>query len=282
MFTLIAENKYGQKLELTHNDAYVITGIDGISPSDAVINSTRNASADGSVYNSSYVDNRTITITLSVNSPAEDNRINLYKYFKAKYPVRLYYKNAHRNVYIDGYVESMPIGYFEKKEVVQIVIFCPNPYFNNVEDSVTEFANTINLFEFPFAIEAEGIPFSEMAVNVETNVINNGDIETGVIIQILAIGSVTNPSFYNMRTGEFFIIDMELEQGDVVMINTRKKEKSVKLTHEGITSNIVGKIRFGSTWLQLVPDDNIFVATADLLPENMLCEFYLVDQYEGV
>lgn len=40
MFTLIAENKYGQQLELTHNDAYVITNIDGLDPPDAVINTT--------------------------------------------------------------------------------------------------------------------------------------------------------------------------------------------------------------------------------------------------
>ena len=84
MFTLIAENKYGEQLELTHSEAYVITNIDGIDPPEAVINSTRNAGADGSVFNSAYVDNRVITITLAINAPAELNRINLYKYFKSK------------------------------------------------------------------------------------------------------------------------------------------------------------------------------------------------------
>ena len=64
MYTLIAQNKYEEQLELTHNEAYVITSIDGIDPPDAVINTTRNANADGSVYNSAYVDNRTITIRI--------------------------------------------------------------------------------------------------------------------------------------------------------------------------------------------------------------------------
>ena len=53
MFTLIAENKYGQQLELTHNSAYEVIEIDGLDPPDAIINTTRNANADGSVFNSS-------------------------------------------------------------------------------------------------------------------------------------------------------------------------------------------------------------------------------------
>ena len=29
MYTLIAQNKYGQQMELTHNEAYVIESIEG-------------------------------------------------------------------------------------------------------------------------------------------------------------------------------------------------------------------------------------------------------------
>ena len=77
MYTLIAQNKYGEQLELTRNEAYVIESIEGLDPPDAVINTTRNANTDGSVFNSSYVDNRQITITMAINGPAEANRINL-------------------------------------------------------------------------------------------------------------------------------------------------------------------------------------------------------------
>ena len=68
MFKLSVENKYGEVLELSQNPAYVIKLIDGIDPPDAVINTARNANADGSVFNSAYIDNRTITITLAINS----------------------------------------------------------------------------------------------------------------------------------------------------------------------------------------------------------------------
>ena len=49
MFTLKAENTYGQRIELTHNEAYVIENVIGLDPPESVINTTRNASADGSI-----------------------------------------------------------------------------------------------------------------------------------------------------------------------------------------------------------------------------------------
>ena len=45
MFTLKAENTYGQRIELTHNEAYVIENVIGLDPPESVINTTRNASA---------------------------------------------------------------------------------------------------------------------------------------------------------------------------------------------------------------------------------------------
>ena len=281
MFTLIAENKYGEQLELTHSEAYVITNIDGIDPPEAVINSTRNAGADGSVFNSAYVDNRVITITLAINAPAELNRINLYKYFKSKQKVKLYYKNYTRNVCIEGYVQNIPINYFEKKQIAQIIIFCPNPFFNESIDKVTNFETVTSLFQFPFEIETP-IPFSSIATNTETNVINAGDVETGMIITLRASGAVVNPAIYDVDTGEYFKINKAMAAGDVITINTKDKEKSITLLSNGVLSNIIGNIEYGSTWLKLRPGDNIMLITATTLPENLISSVSVINQYEGV
>lgn len=291
MYTLIAENKYGQQLELTHNDAYVIESIDGIDPPDAVINTTKNANADGSVFNSSYVSNRQIIITLAINGPAEDNRIQLYRYFKNKYPVRLYYKNGSRDVYIDGYVKQTQIEFFQRKQIAQITIICPQPYFNGVEDSITDFSTVESLFEFPFSVEEhveEGddydgtIEFSRILINEETNVINAGDIDTGALIELRAVGAVVNPVIYNVDTGEFFKITVTMAAGDVIRINTVRKEKSVYIISQGVKTNLIGNLVYGSTWLQFVPGDNTILIDADTTPENMLSEICIVNRFEGV
>lgn len=282
MYTLIAENKYGEQLELTNNPRYTIADVDGLYPPEGVINTTKVSNMDGSVYNSSYVNDRTITITLAINSPAEENRIMLYRYFKTKYPVRLYYKNGVRDVYIDGYVSKCSIEYFEKKQTAQIEISCPMSLFRSVEENATEFSSIENLFVFPFSIEATGIPFSAVKTGEQKTIINGGDVETGVVIKLSALGTVLNPKIYNVDNADHMSLNVEMQSGDEITINTRKKEKSVILLSDGVESNIIGKLEAGSKWFSLIPGDNLFTYEADEFPENLQCTFIISDQFEGV
>lgn len=282
MYTLIAENKYGEQLEITNNPRYVITDIDGLYPPEGVINTTQVANMDGSVFNSSHINDRVITITMAINGPAEANRLLLYRYFKTKYPVRLYYKNGVRDVYIDGYVSKFSVEYFEKKQTAQIEISCPMTLFRAVKESVTEFANIENMFVFPFTIEVAGIPFSEIALGEQKTIINGGDVETGVIIKLNALGTVLNPKIYNVDTSDRMTLSVEMQAGDEITINTRKKEKSITLLRDGVQTNIVGKLDAGSTWFNLIPGDNIFTYEADEFPEHLQCIFIINNQFEGV
>lgn len=282
MFTVIVENKYGERLELTHNPAYAVAAIDGIDPPEATINTTRNANYDGAVYNSSYMNIRTITITLAINKPAEINRINLYRYFKSKGPVRMYYKNGSRDVYIDGYVKSMQIGFFDKKQTAQIVIDCPRPHFNGSIPDIQEFSSIASGFEFPFDIGAAGIPFSEIVLAEEKSILNHGDLETGVLINIHALGAVNTPKIYNVETMEHIILNVELAAGDDIYINTIQGEKSITVIKDGTRENGIKYLDTSSTWLQMLPGDNVMTVDATSGPENMLITFTMTDQFEGV
>ena len=281
MYELTVENKYGKQLTLTNNASYVITNIDGIDPPDAVINWTRNAGTDGSIYNSAYADNRLITITLAINPNAEDNRLQLYRYFKSKEPLRVYYTTETRAVYIDGYVQSFSVGFFQRNEIAQISILCLDPMFKGVTNSVTDLSAITPLFEFPFDIDSVGIPFSELGQIEETLVINNGDMETGAIITLTAIGSCANPMVINEDLNEYFKVTVSLSAGDKVIIDTRKKHKSVKLISGGHTTNLIGYVDSGSTWLQVEPGGNYFTVEATSL-ENLMCLFETDELYEGV
>lgn len=271
-------------MELTHNEAYVIESIEGIDPPEAVINTTRNANADGSVYNSAYVKERQIIITLAINAPAEENRIQLYKYFKSKYPVKLYYKNNSRNVSIEGYCKKPMIEFFNKKEIAQITILCPNPFFSGVEKEITDFSTVNPVFEFPFSIEEPPgeIEFGEILLDQEKVILNNGDVETGAVFYLKSRGSVVNPVIYNAEANVYFRLNITMQQGDEIYINTMTKQKTVELTRNGVTTNIIGNLAGGSTWLVFTPGDNVFVTTAEESPENLDCYCVLTDQFEGV
>ena len=283
MYTFKVQNSAGETLELTHNAAYGITNIDGLDPPDVVINTTHNVGYDGEEFNSAYIQPRQITVTMAINSPAEGNRIRLYRYFRQKEAVRVFYKNGTRDVYIDGYVQSMQIAFFAKKQTAQIVIKCPHPPFNGTAVEEQQMYAVQSLFEFPFSIEVgDPIPFSEIITGQDKTIINAGDIDTGVEITIDAVGAVDTPKIYNVDTGEYMIFDLEMETGDTITIDTRRGQKSAYLIRNGVKQNIVGRLRFGSTWFRLRPGENLFTSDADASPENMMIIFRVVDQYEGV
>lgn len=282
MFTLIAENERGQQLELTHNDAYSIKSVIGLDPPDAIINTTKNALQDGSVYNSSSMDNRTITITLAINYPAEANRINLYNFFKSKSKVVIRYKNTQRDVYITGYTQSMQVAFFDRKQTAQITVLCPESHFNGSEAGFEELANIIPLFEFPFDIEAEGIPFSQIVSGIEKSIVNDGDISTGAIIRIRAIGAVENPMIYCATSNTYMQVLTTMASGDLIEIDTRVGYKRITKISEGVSTNMIGALKDGSTWFVLLPGDNVFQAFADSGDVYMVVSFEIVYQYEGV
>lgn len=281
MYTLIAQNKYGQQIELTHNEAYVIESIEGIDPPEAVINVVKNANADGSVFNSAYVKERQIIITLAINGPAEDNRINLYKYFKNKYPTRLYYKNGAKDVYIDGYCKNIQISFFNLKQIAQIIIICPDPFFKNSDNELINFSSIDPLFEFPFEIE-EPIAFSEILAEVQKNIINKGDVDAGMKLVINITGSVTNPIIYNSETNQYFKLNASFISGDEIVIDTEFMKKSVTLTRNGAITSLVNVIQSGSTWMQLLPGDNLLTMSADSGSEYLSAYILVADLYEGV
>jgi hypothetical protein len=276
------ENEYGDVLELTNNKKYTVYQIDGLEPPTATINTSPVANFDGSRFNSSRSNERSIVIYLTIEGDAEESRIGLYKYIKTKRPIRFRYKNSARDVYIDGYVESMSIAFFDMKQAVQVSIICPYPLFKSSDRTMTVFSTVNNMFVFPFAYEAAGAPFSALTVGATKSIINGGDVENGVIIKMTASGLVLNPQIFNHSKGESFRLNVELSAGDELIINTNKSQKGITLTHDGNTSNIINDMVRGSTWFQLMTGDNVFSYGADEYPENLSCTFIYTDEFEGV
>lgn len=282
MFTLAIENAKGNRLRLTQNPNYSLISVDGLNPAKANINTAVNANFDGSTFKSARLENRNIVIMLAINGAIETNRIELYKFIKVKEGITVYITNGTRDVFIKGYVEDMQIGIFDRQQVVQVSIICPNPYFTNVAEYHEDFSNVVGRFEFPFSIEEAGVVFGEIVVDAEVNVQNLGDVTCGMIIEFKAIGNVTDPAIYNTGTGKFMKLNVEMADGDVIQINTNKGEKAVLEISGGTVSNILNKLDPTSTWLELEPVDNIMMYTATAGAVNLQCTIYHDFRYEGV
>lgn len=282
MIQISVENNRGQMLNLTNTPDYVVTRVDGLNPPTANINTAITATFDGSTFKSSRVNERNIVIEIVLDNNIESSRLNLYKYFKVKSNVTIYLKTGRRDVYTIGYVESFECSHFENSQKAQISIICPFPYFIDINADIINFSVTKDCFEFPFSIPAEGIPFSETIINSRKSIINNGDADSGLIINLHATNTVLNPKIYNEDTGEYFIVNAEMQEGDEIEINTNKGQKGVTMTAAGVKTNIINDIESGSTWFQIEPGDNMFLYTADEYPENLRCTFVHSDLYGGV
>lgn len=263
MYELKVTNEYDQTLQLTQNPNYTIKEVSGLDPPEAIINKTRNANTDGSEFNSSYLNDRQIIITMTIEAPAEENRNNLYIYFRSKKAVKIAYKNGIRDVFAKGIVKDIDVQFFAKKQIAQITIDCMDPYFLKKEDSSGDISATQQLFEFPFAIE-EPIPFSEISTTEPIEVVNEGNDPTGVIITITPISSrsIYGPIYVkNLTNGLTFKINLILHQGESLIIDSIKGEKSVKKIDGSTETNVINEMNRTSEWIELIPGINRLLIT---------------------
>lgn len=132
MFTLKIKNNRGEIYELTHNRRqYSILDITGLTLPQCNVNMISSAGQDGGEYSSSHLNPRNIVITLALEGDIETNRQLLYTIFPLHSPVTVYYQTFNRDLYIDGYLESIDGSLFAQRETMQISIICPDPYFRN-------------------------------------------------------------------------------------------------------------------------------------------------------
>lgn len=282
MYHLIVENEAGDKLELTNNRNYDVLSVNGTNPPVATINTVNIVGMDGSRFNSSRVQQRNIVITLNIQQPIEANRLALYNFFRVKRWVKLYYKNSRRDVYIEGYVESLENNPWSQAQQPQISIICPQPYWLSTSETTVDFSNSKAAFEFPFSIPSEGIEFSTLE-QIVSEVVNVGEVQTGGIITFIAAADqIVNPKFYNRTANTFFGIDIEMSQGDLITVNSLIGQKSVTLLRKGVTTNILSDRTDGSTWLTLEPGENEVSFGADEGSEDLQATLTIVRKFEGV
>lgn len=281
MYKLIVENYRGEQLQLHPNKNYYVEA-DGITGNKAAINTSVTGNGAGTMFNSSRTEERAIELTIYPLRDIEAARNKLYRFFQSGKSVKLYYTTGTRKAWIEGYIEQAPQGsIFSEQEALDVSVKCPSPYWKSIATEIINVSDIMPAFTFPFSIEYnDPIPFSNVVKAPEKTVYNNGDVESGVIIELEAIGSVNNPKIYDAFGGSFGIT-YALQAGDIVTINTYRGEKSVKLFREGNETNLFQYVDDNPTWFSLYPGDNLFTFSAsDTALLNI--RYILYNLYEGV
>lgn len=256
----------GDTLKLINNNSFTLIDAVGITTAKANISSTTVASQDGDNVNNVQGQPRAIELYIRPKPELDVETVKreVFKYIKPKLKHKLKMTHNGRITVIEAIVETIDMPRFTNNVVMQVLLYCSQPYWEDAEYIIQTISEVLNLHYFPeelggLAFPVEGIVMGEYDAN-RTRIFNNeGDVAVGMEISIFALDTVINPTIYNSN-GEFIGLNYTLSANDVVTINTTKGKKEVMLN---ATTNLLDKIKPNSTWLQLEIGENEFTIDSD-------------------
>ena len=267
MFTLDFISARGMIMPLVKNKYFNLAGCDGLTKTDVSLATSAVPSMDGDTVNNAQTQPRPIVLYLEPKGGqnVEEFKRYVFSYVKPKLPGMLRWNFNGRNIEILGVVQAVEMPRFSNKCIMQISMYCSEPYWADVDYLITELSNIVDMHYS--SIDAggmyfpeEGVPFGVYDRNNVQNFTNDGDVASGMTIMITAMSVATNPVLRNRANGKFIGINDILVAGDDVVITTYKGRKTI--TKNGV--NIIDKIMPGSTFLQLEVGGNEFeIATDD-------------------
>lgn len=287
MFSLLLEDERGNGITLSPasdmTTPYALVDIDGINPPKATINMSELALLDGAQFNSAKLQVRTINIAFAIQDDVQRNRVNVYKTLRTKHPIKVTYESDTRNVHIDGYVETISVEYTDNPQKVTVTILCPYPYWSDAQAIVEDLSSIVGMFHFPFAsTETPEIVFGYIDTTASIEIENDGDIETGIVIELYASQEVSNPRIIDYETSEYIQLDYTMQAGDLITIDTRAGHKTATLLRNGVESSVFNAIARGSTWLQLAIGGSTYTYTTDGASTGLAVTIAHTNIYEGV
>ena len=257
-------------MPLVNNKLFDIQ-VDGQTVGEAELSTASVGGVDGDTVNSAQALPRIIVLDLRFKSgvDVEDAKREVLKFVKLKKRGALECTQNGRTSVISGVVEKIDMPRWTNAVIMQITLHCDKPFWEDVNEVIQNISEAIDLHYFTdnaqdmLYFPEEGIALGEYDTIRTKSFYNDGDVDVGLEITILAHDTVTNPTIYD-QNGNYFGVGYEskplvMQAGDNVVITTHRGQKTVK--HNG--APIYDKIRPNSTWLQLETGDNQFSIDSD-------------------
>lgn len=298
-------------IELTCNGKTLIMGpgedidinaVTGLESSELEISTSDNALVDGASVDGKKIKPRAIHIEASFRSNKDNaaNRSAVIKFFNPKYTGKalITCMGVSRNIEyeLEGWTFKATKNVDQKLGII-VDLLCPDPYMLNVDNFGKNMANITPLFAFPWMMLSRrasgkldynpkarglllgGATMGYRTLHKEVVLANDGDVSTGVQIQFIATrGEVTNPKITNTLTGQYMRVNIVMQQGDVLLIDTNERHQVITLN--GV--NCYQKIDRKSEPFQLDVGDNYLEYDADVNYTNLDVNLFYTPKYLGV
>lgn len=264
---------------------YWLTSAEGLDGIENNLYSIKGAGQDGESLTGKNLRARYITIEGQIcNNPIVARR-KMLSIINPKYSGKLIYSDGSITRYIPCEIKKAPAisrdGRFPK---FQVEFYCPYPFWREGEgnsQNVIDIALWVPALQFELEIPEDGIEFGYRSPSLIVNVINDGEVETGMMIEFLAVGATSDPSIINVETQESLSMTIDLVAGDIIRVSTGYGQKRAELIRGGVTTNVFNSVDAESTWLQLNVGDNLLRYDATET-DNIEVSIYYEMAYLGV
>lgn len=290
---LVFTNSRGESLELGIDSVYhcnVSKDVDGIAGVTNVIYSTNSMGQHGDTYVGQRIEARDIDILGNINTrdkaQALELRRQMLKILNPELSGTLTYEYGGFKRVIN--CRSHGEAKLERKSVLiqfAIQLECLNPFWQEEDEEKKDIASWVAAWEFPCEIEQDNdksMIFGYRTESLIVNCYNESDVSTGMRIRFAALGTVTNPILLNVDTEEFIQLNITLQTGDTVEVNTKYGNKGAKLIRDGEETDYFRFIDVDSTFMQLAIGDNNFRYDATSGVNSMEVAIFYNKEYLGV
>ena len=293
----------GKTLRMGPGEDIDVTAVTGLESSELDISTSDNALVDGASVDGKKIKPRPIHIEASFKSNKNnpENRANVIKFFNPKYTGKALITNmgVSRNIEyeLEGWTFAS-VRNMDNKLKILVDLLCPDPYMLNVDNYGKNMANISALFAFPWRMlstrmtsgkldypdKARGMLLGGMTMGYRTLyrevvLANDGDVPTGVQIQFVATrGPVTNPKITNTGTGQYMRVNVAMQQGDILLIDTNDRHQVITLNGVNYYQHIDRK----SEPFKLAVGDNYLEYDADENYTNLDVNLFYTPKYLGV
>lgn len=283
----------GEKLE------FGITSITGLEASEVEIHTSDNALVDGSTVDGKRIKSRPVHLeaTLRDDTNNAENRQRIIKFFNPKYSgtLTVNHSGTERNIEyeLEGWTFVAKANVYNRL-AISVDLICPDPYLKNMSDFGRNMADFTALFAFPWCVLASkvydtpnpykgltlaGQPSGYRTLNTNVLLANDGDVPCGIQIKFVAMrGPVSGPKITHLGSGYFIRVNVSMEQGDVLVIDTSARNQIIKLN--GV--NAYQHIDRLSEPFELEVGDNYLEYDADENYSNLDVMLYYTPLYLGV
>lgn len=255
------------------NEDILLSHIEGLGHPGATSQKSQGVNQDGCNSEDSLLDARVIKLQTTIRTK---NREKLYelrrKIFRIINPktynqatgkrgeLLIYYTNDYKKYRIYGKVEDSAEFNDRKKnhDKATISFYCQDPYWLDEKGQDIDIKSVQGGLKFGLTL-----PNKFSVVSFYKEIENKGDVEAP--IQIEYAGPALNPRVTNQTTGEFIQVNMEIAEGEKLVIDTREGKETVNLITPHEVKDVYNKIDLRSnSAMKLIVGKNLIKYSSDI------------------